>query len=82
MLLPLNEQAVKLINFVMSVLNNLPLIPYMMAEERCWPRADRRKLKQKRVNTLSRTGRELTQTRPPFLNVVHPGSVGGVSVTA
>lgn len=33
MLLPLNEQGVKLINFVMSVLNNLPVIPYMMAEE-------------------------------------------------
>lgn len=33
MLLPLNEQGLKLINFVMSVLNNLSLIPYMMAEE-------------------------------------------------
>lgn len=33
MLLPLNKRGVQLINFMMSVLQNLPLILYMMAEE-------------------------------------------------
>lgn len=33
MLLPLNKRGVQLINVMMSVLQNLPLILYMMAEE-------------------------------------------------
>lgn len=33
MLLPLNKRGVQLINFMMSVLQNLPLILYMMAKE-------------------------------------------------
>lgn len=33
MFLPLYERGVKLINYVMSVLQNLPSSPYVMAEE-------------------------------------------------
>lgn len=84
MLLPLNERGVELTNFVMSVLQNLPSIPYMMAAEELQLLAE-----SWSEETEAETSQRPEQDRPgadpdhpSFLKVVQPGSIGGVSVTS
>lgn len=83
MLLPLNKRGIKLINFVLSGLQNLPLIPYMMAE----------KLKLLAESWSEETEAEMSQRpeqdRPeadpdpsPIPERRPPRQRGGVSVTA